>query len=244
MVSIKQSKFVKSLKLKKYRTKENCFIVEGGKNVLEAISSNCSIRYLLATSEFLQNNDLSGEIIEKKILEVTAKELEDLGTFKVNNECLAVVEMFTPQMEVSFSDHVVALDGVSDPGNLGTIIRTMDWFGFKTLVCSRDTADFYNPKVINSTMGSFTRIQVVYTALDEFLKKAPLPSFGADLHGLPLQQWNPESPVILVMGSESHGLSESVSNQLTQHVTIPKIGGAESLNVAIATSILCSHLRL
>lgn len=242
MVSIKQSKFIKSLKIKKYRTREKCFLVEGSKNVMEAITAEYVMRYLLVTADFLEKYDLP-ETLASSAIVVSPRELEELGTFTTNQDCLAVVEMPASEVVLTYQDHVVALDGVSDPGNLGTIIRTLDWFGFRTLVCSPDTADFYNPKVINSTMGSFTRVQVVYMELQEFIRQAPIPAYGADLAGVALSLWKPEEPVIVVMGSESHGLREEVAGALAGTVTIPRLGGAESLNVAIATSLFCNHLR-
>ncbi len=244
MVSIKQSKFIKSLKIKKYRTKEKCFIIEGRKNVLEAIESNYTVRYLLATSDFLHNNTLPSTIVKDVIIKVDSNTLTELGTFQTNNDCLAVVEMPEQELaEVPFNDHLVVLDGVSDPGNMGTIIRTMDWFGLKYLICSQDSADVYNPKVVNATMGSFARVRVIYTDISRFISDAPIPSFGADLEGIPPSQWSTQEPVMLVMGSESHGLSPEVKAVISGKVSIPKVEMAESLNVAIATGILCHHLR-
>lgn len=243
MVSKKQSKFIKSLKIKKYRTREKCFIVEGRKNVLEALTSNMTVRHVLATSQFIDNNALPPAIVEHKLIIVDQSELEELGTFATNQDCMAVLEMPDNAPILSFDDHVVVLDGVSDPGNLGTIIRTMDWFGLKHLVCSRETADFYNPKVVNSTMGSFARVRPFYTEIETFLQECPLAAFGADLKGLTPNEWKSDEPIALVMGSESHGISQEVIKLLKDRISIPKIGEAESLNVAIATGILCHHLR-
>ncbi len=244
MLSIKQSKFIKSLKIKKYRTKERCFIAEGKKNVLEAISANYTFKYLLVTTSFKQQHSELLQKYEDHLIDVDEKTLVAHGTFKSNQDCLAVLQM--PEFEISgidFQKDIVVLDGVGDPGNLGTIIRTMDWFGITNLVCSHDVADVFNPKVINSTMGSFTRVKVIYTNLEKFLQDVPLPKIGADLSGVNLSEWHPKEPVALVMGSESHGISKSISKLLTGKVTIPKKGKAESLNVAIATGILCNHLK-
>ena len=243
MVSKKQSKFIKSLKIKKYRSKEMCFFVEGRKNTLEGLASGLALKCLLATNEFLRHNEAELAFVESKLTECTAAELQELGTFSTNNDCLAVFEIPDVDEYIDFTDHIVVLDGISDPGNLGTIIRTLDWFGFKQLVCSPETTDLYSPKVLNATMGSYTRVKVFIRDIEEFLASTPTPSYGADLDGIPLPNLKTDSPIILVMGSESHGISESVSALLTHKVTIPKIGGAESLNVAIATGILCHHLR-
>ncbi|WP_258098346.1 TrmH family RNA methyltransferase [Marinoscillum pacificum] len=243
MVSKKQSKFIKSLKIKKYRSKEMCFFVEGRKNTVEGIASGLSLKYLLATSEFLKDNESELQFVESQVIECSPSDLKELGTFTTNNDCLAVFEIPEVSREIDFSDHVIVLDGVSDPGNLGTIIRTLDWYGINQLVCSADTTDLYSPKVLNATMGSYTRVRVYYQDLKEFLKDIPNPSYGADLEGIPLPELKSEKPIVLVMGSESHGISNSIGNLLTGKVTIPKIGEAESLNVAIATGILCHHLK-
>lgn len=219
-----------------------CFLAEGRKNVLEGISNGLDLRYLLATSQFIKDNEEALAIVESEVLETTADVLTDLGTFTTNNDCLAVFEMPAINSSIDFSEHVLVLDGISDPGNLGTIIRTMDWFGMKQLVCSENTADFYNPKVVNATMGSYSRINVRYMDLPALLRQSPIPAYGADLDGIAMNQWKSAGPVVLVMGSESHGISPEVVPLLTGKVTIPKIGRAESLNVGIATGILCHHL--
>lgn len=222
--------------------KERCFIVEGKKNVLEAINSSLRIRYVLATSQFIiKNKDSLQNVVE--LIEVDANTLTNLGTYQTNEDCMAVIEM--PEVALSainYKRHIVALDGVSDPGNLGTIIRTLDWFGVQHLICSLDCADVYNPKVINATMGSFSRVNVHYTDLASFIAKAPSTAYGADLQGISSYEWKPTNPTILVMGSESHGISGDVKNKLLGLVTIPQKGQAESLNVAIATGILCHQL--
>ena len=220
-----------------------CFLAEGRKNVLEGIMSGLGVKYLLATSEFIKDNEQDLSVVESKLIECTNNELTDLGTFTTNNDCLAVFEIPALEKPIDYSQHIVLLDGISDPGNLGTIIRTMDWFGFNQLICSKDTTDFYNPKVINATMGSFARMQVTYTNIADLIREAPIDTYGADLNGTPLDQWKATKPTMLVMGSESHGLSQEVHDVLSGKVTIPKIGMAESLNVGIATGILCHHMK-
>lgn len=244
MISKRFSKFTKSLKIKKLRVREKRFLVEGKKNVIELVHSTFKIHHIFATSEFIEGNKFQLQNVNHLLQETTSSELQDIGTFKTNNDCLAVAEIKDYSLsDLSFEDHIVALDKVSDPGNLGTIIRTLDWFGFDQLVCSHETAEFYNPKVINSTMGSFTRIKIVYTDLVDFIRQAPLQAFGADLEGTIISQWNPQKPVIVVMGSESHGISPELEKSLDGKVTIPKYGQAESLNVGIATAIFCNQLR-
>ena len=242
MVSNSQAKFIKSLKIKKYRTRESCFLAEGKKNVLEAFQQHFSFKYFLATEDFLNRNDLPVQLTSQVIV-VSPKVLSELGTFQTNHDCLAVLEMPQHKQDDSSSNFILALDGLSDPGNLGTIIRTMDWFGLNRLICSDDSADFYNPKVINATMGSFTRVSVQYVDLVSYLKEASMPAYGADMKGTPIKEWQPKEPIILVMGSESHGIRPEVKSALEGTVTIPSIGQAESLNVAIASGILLNHLK-
>jgi TrmH family RNA methyltransferase len=244
MISKRLSKFIKSLKIKKFRAREKSFIVEGKKNGLELLDSDYQILYVLATADFIQVNSSALSNVRNNLHEVTSSELQELGTFKTNNDCLAVGTIRSFEItDLKLDDHVFILDGLSDPGNLGTIIRTLDWFGFYQLVCSPDTAEFYNPKVLNATMGSFTRVKLFYEELRGFITSCKLPVVGADLQGQPLSQWAPTSPHLVVMGSESHGISDSVGDLIKEKVSISKRGSAESLNVAIATGILCNHLR-
>ena len=141
-------------------------------------------------------------------------------------------------------DHLFYLDGVSDPGNMGTIIRTLDWFGFDQVVCSEECAEFYHPRVISSTMGSFTRVKVFTMGINELIKGLNVRVLGADMHGKPIDQETPEDPAIIIMGSESHGLSVVCEKAITDYISIPRYGGSESLNVGIATGIIAHHLRI
>ncbi len=243
MISKKQSKFIKSLKIKKYRDIENAFLVEGRKNVLELIKSDFEIKSIVCTQLFSELNPI---IVNKQFEVIVSSEqdLSQLGTFKANNECLAVVKKREYAIEhANFTGFTFILDDISDPGNLGTIIRTLDWFGFKNLVCSEHTADFYNPKVINASMGSFTRLNVYYTDIVQFIKQSKKPVFGADMGGKDLVKTKFSNPSLFVMGSESGGISPKVRSLLTSSVSIRGFGKAESLNVGIATGIICHHLR-
>jgi RNA methyltransferase, TrmH family len=245
MVSKNQLKFIKSLKIKKYRVQESLFLIEGRKNVLELLNSSFDIEMLLVTETFMQSHgqELSG-LASDKVFIAKAKDLEDIGTFQSNQECLAVAKMFPRSIDqLSYDDHIVVLDGVSDPGNLGTIIRTLDWFGFKQVVCSQNCTEFYNPKVISSTMGSFARVEVYYTDLVPLFQSMKRPIIGAVLEGKSPEMVSFDQPSFLVMGSESHGISDEVMPLLTEKVTIPSFGNAESLNVGIATGILAYLLR-
>lgn len=245
MVSKNQSKFIKSLKIKKYRIQESCFLVEGRKNVEELLSSRFELKLILATEDFLKSHaEMFSAVPKDRVFIAKQRELEDLGTFKTNQECLAVAKTVDHEISaLDLSGKVVVLDGVGDPGNLGTIIRTLDWFGFDQMVCASNCTEFYNPKCINATMGSFARMKVYYTDIVPLFQSSKIPIYGAVLDGEnPKKMDFPES-MFLVMGSESHGISQEVMPYLTKKVTIPKYGEAESLNVGIATGILAYLLR-
>ncbi|MEP0986461.1 RNA methyltransferase [Ekhidna sp.] len=242
MLSRKEQKYIKSLKVKKYRTREERFLVEGAKNVQELINSDYEIEMIVGTEQFFAQNLKTGnhrnEIVDEDIL-------TQLSTFKTNEDAIAVAIMKSwSKEEIDFTDHLFVLDGVGDPGNVGTIIRTLDWFGFSQLICSEDSAEFYHPKVINSSMGSFTRLKVFHIDLDEFYKRNKLPVYAADMEGESLSSLSFKDPRVIAMGSESHGVSEVTKSHLSNTVSIPKYGGAESLNVGIATGIIAAHLRM
>lgn len=216
-------------------------MVEGAKNVLELLSSDYKVKNLFVTRKFLD------EFTHQRIPEVdcticSERELNDLGTFKTNGYAIAVAIMKSGPLDIVSDDLILALDDVSDPGNLGTIIRIADWFGITTIIASLDTADFYNPKVINSSMGSFTRVDVHYTELHDFLHSNTRHKvYGALLDGENIHQVKIDKPAILLMGNESNGIRTSLLNMIDQKITIPRIGGAESLNVAVSTAIICDN---
>ncbi len=242
MISKQQAKFVKSLKLKKYRKKASCFLVEGAKNVIELLSSDYEIQNLYVTNKFLletPNHLLSN--VDFQIC--TEKELADIGTFQTNEYALAVANIKSVSVDFSKENLILALDVVSDPGNLGTIIRIADWYGIKTIVASLSSADFYNPKVINASMGSFCRIDIHYMELEYFLSSnIDREVFGAMLKGEDVHGVQVNKPSILLMGNESNGISSALNKFINRKITIPKFGHAESLNVAISTAIICDNL--
>lgn len=180
--------------------------------------------------------------------EITESELAKISSLSSPNQVLAVVE--TPrEIKANIDEELVMmLDGVRDPGNFGTIIRCADWFGIEYIFCSQDCVELYNPKVVQATMGSIFRVNVVYADLKGVIKKIrknnPLkPVYGASLNGENIYDLNLNQNAILVMGSESHGISEEVRELITKDVTIPRFGKGESLNVAIASAILCSEFK-
>lgn len=241
MISKNELKFIRSLKNKKYRVSEKCFLVEGVKNVLELLDSDFHVRWVAGTKEF-QNSHLQ-ELKEVNFKEISKKELNAISSLKTNESVLAVAETRDhSKKDLDNSKIIFALDGVNDPGNFGTIVRTLDWFGIHQMVCSENSVEYYNPKVISATMGSFTRVKVVYTDLFSFLDAAECPIVGADMSGIDLKNWQPHDPMIVVMGSESHGLSQEVRSLLDEVISIKCHGRAESLNVGVATGIISAKI--
>ena len=244
MLSKNTVKFIKSLHQKKYRIESGKFFVEGEKSVLEVLASDFLVEILVVTDTFLRKHEGILKAFDGQIIPATQHQLEDLGQFQSNDSALAVVQMkanspFGPETD----SLIVALDDVRDPGNLGTIIRVADWYGIKKLVFSPQTAEFYNPKVIQSTMGSFTRVQFFYEDLGKLFDQWKLPVYGAFLGGKNIHHLQTPLPGVLLMGNESNGISSILEEKVSQKVTIPGFGKAESLNVAIATAILCDNFK-
>lgn len=244
MLTKQTVKFTKSLQNKKFRRLYNQFIIEGEKSVLEVLSSDFKIEKLLVTSYFHTKYKQLLAPFSALIELAGDMELDTIGSLQSNDAAIAVcVEKDVTLPESIKGEWVIALDNINDPGNLGTIIRIADWYGITKIICSEDTADFYNPKVINASKGSFLRVQVHYTDLPVFLKQQSVSVYGADLHGENIHTAVFEKEGILVMGNEAHGISGEVKACITQMVTIPKFGQAESLNVGIATAICCDRIK-
>lgn len=244
MLSKNTVKFIKSLHQKKYRLESGKFFVEGEKSLVEVLQSSFTVDLLLVTQEFATKHAalLSGKAFE--VLFVTPNQLEQLGQYQSNDSALAVVQMkpnqaFFPEK----GELILALDGVRDPGNLGTIIRIADWYGIKKLIFSTHTAEFYNPKVIQSSMGSFTRVQFYYGDLAQAFQEWKLPVYGTFLEGKSIHELTNPTPGVLLLGNESQGISKEVEKWVSSKITIPSFGKAESLNVAIATAIFCDNFK-
>jgi RNA methyltransferase, TrmH family len=241
MLSKSTIKFIKSLQVKKYRKEEQCFVVEGAKSVLELLSSDFEVITVYGTPSFLDSLQLSSPIDTQ---EVSVKELEAAGEFQSNSAALAIARM---KPNIAFSvqpdEFALVLDDIRDPGNLGTIIRTADWYGVSKVIVSEETADFYNSKVITSTMGSFTRVSIFYTDLFLYLSELSAPIYGAFLEGEDVHKKKFSKGGYLVIGNESHGISKNLEKLITQKVTIPRFGNAESLNAAIATAVILDNIR-
>lgn len=230
-------KKVKSLTEKKYRTELGLFIVEGEKSVLELIDSDFMIEKIFCTKNFAEKNN---NYLEKTIFEIIEKEeLEKISHFESNDSVLALVRQ--KENKRNKQGKTLVLDDIRDPGNLGTIIRICDWYGIKDIVASETTVDYYNPKVISASMGSFSRINVFYTDLKNFLSEEKRPIFGAFLDGSNIHKTKIQEEAILVVGSESNGISKELEQAIKNRITIPSYGKAESLNVAVATAIILDN---
>lgn len=237
MLSKNQIKLITSLKQKKYRQQHGFFVVEGVKVINELLQSHLELHALYTTESF--NIDAKEEIL------ISEADLKRISFQTTPNKALAIFKIPKPQA-INTNQLIVALDDVRDPGNLGTIIRLCDWFGVTDLVCSNETVDCFNPKVIQSTMGSITRVNVSYVDLQSFLKDAKAPIFGTFMEGDNVYKTTLPSQGILVMGNEANGISEAVEAMITQKITIPRFGhlqATESLNVATATAILLSEFK-
>ena len=241
MFTKNRAKLIKSLDEKKNRVELGLFLVEGEKSVSELLDSDFEIELLLTTTTFFEKY---GEKIREKSKSyeiVNQFELEKVGTFETNDSALAIVKQKTNNEHKISSGIILALDEIKDPGNLGTIIRIADWYGIKNIVASKNTVDFYNPKVITATKGSFTRVNIFYTDLNDFLSKTELPILGAFLDGENIHETKFPSNGILIMGNESSGIKKDIEKLVTKKITIPSYGKTESLNVAIATAIILDN---
>ncbi|WP_413700139.1 TrmH family RNA methyltransferase [Psychromonas sp. KJ10-10] len=246
MISKNQLKLIRSLESKKHRKNNNLFLVQGEKNVLELFNSPFTIKHLFATTNFINKNSalLTAHNVIGKTLEASEDELKKAGTLLSNNSALAIVECIEGKLpEIQENELILVLDQVGDPGNLGTILRVADWYGINNVVCSTDCADFYNPKVIGATMGSFARVNVAHADLNTYLNAQTKPIYGAFLEGNNIHKTTLANSAFIVMGSESHGISEPIEKLISDKITIPNFGQAESLNVAMATGIILDNFK-
>ena len=237
MVTKSELKYIQSLSDKKVRLETGCFIAEGVKLVGEMIAAGYPLKAVYALDSW-ESPDASIEVNR-----IEAFELEKMSLLQTPNQVLAVAMM--PQKEQSLDltgQLTLVLDGIQDPGNMGTIIRTADWFGIRQIVASEDTADVYNPKVIGATMGSFMRVSVTYKNLADWMPTVKLPVYGALLEGENIFTTKAVKQGLLVIGSEGKGIRENMMDFITHPITIPKTGGAESLNAGVAAGIIIAQL--
>ena len=238
-ISKNQFKLITSLSQKKYRLKHKLFIAEGVKVVQELLKSSFEVETLFCTDDF------SSDISDKQIVRVSGADLKKISNLKTPNKVLGLFK-FPDEKSLKNKNLIVALDAVNDPGNLGTIIRLCDWFGIDELICSRDTVDCYNQKVVQASMGSLTRISIRYLDLAEYLSETNLPTFIADMDGENVYKTNLPKEGILIMGNEANGVSLEIKKLITNKISIPRFGETqktESLNVATATAILLSEFK-
>ncbi len=235
---------IKSLHDKKDRQKMGLFLVEGEKSVVETINSDFEIKLILATKPFYTKyqKEINGKKIECEIVE--PGEIEKVSTMESNDAALAIVKQKSASVlntNVGVDEIILALDNIRDPGNFGTIIRIADWYGIKKIIASIGTVDLYNPKVISATKGSFTRVNVYYANLENYLTETKSPILGAFMKGDDVHKFTFPKNGILVMGNESNGINPEIEKLVTQKVSIPSFGSTESLNVAIATAVLLDN---
>ncbi|PJJ79629.1 TrmH family RNA methyltransferase [Mucilaginibacter auburnensis] len=243
MLSKSRISLLQSLQQKKFRKQHGVFLVEGYKSVIEFVNSAYQIEAIYYSPA--SGSKLSKLLHNKNTAEVSLTILEKISSLKTAPDVVAVVKIpdWDNLKPVSLKNKFsLALDGVQDPGNMGTIIRTADWYGIQDIICSEDTVDVYNPKVVQATMGSLSRINLRYTDLASVLTDAQMPVYGALLNGENIYSTTFASEGLVVMGNEGNGLRPEITRLVTEAITIPRVGEAESLNVAIATAIFCSEI--
>lgn len=240
MVSKNQIRLITSLQQKKYRKQHGLFLAEGVKVIQELLQSSFELFHVYVTDTLL-----FPEIAVNQKTLVSAVELKKISALTTANNCLALFKIPNPK-ELVANDTVMVLDDIRDPGNLGTILRLCDWFGIKNVVCSNETVDVFNPKVVQATMGSITRVNVHYIDLETFLATVKLPVYGTFMDGENIYKANLPQNAIIVMGNEANGISSAVEKFVSRRISIPRFGDlqqTESLNVATATAIVLSEFK-
>ncbi len=238
MISKNECKYIQTLYHKKQRNEHKLFIAESPKLIEEILQSKYVIEKVYATQEWIDSNPTS-----MPVSVVSHIELQNISALQTANQVLAIIKMPEENAVSNIENKLsLILDGIQDPGNFGTIIRIADWFGIENIICSNDCVELYNPKVIQSTMGSFTRVNVVYKELETFLQQIKLPVYGALLNGKDVKEIEKPKQGLLIIGNEGNGIRENILPYINNAISIKKIGGAESLNAAVATGILVSHL--
>lgn len=243
MISKNQVKYIQSLGQKKSRDEEKCFVAEGPKLVNELLTApNCRVVQVYALKEWIDGHSTARENAE--LIEVSNVELEKISQLTTPNQVLAVVEKIQWKNDLQIKGTVaLALDTIQDPGNMGTIIRLADWFGIMSIFCSLDCVDVYNPKVVQSSMGSISRVSVAYMDIESLLKEnKDLRIYAAVLNGRDITKMEKIREGIILIGNESKGINEELLKLANVQITIPGKGKAESLNAAVATGIILSHL--
>ncbi len=238
MLTAHKIKIFNSLDKKKYRQKYNLFLVEGNKIITELKNSSYKIK------EIFSVNPAELDFLDTETHLITDRELKKISFLQSPKDSVAIVEL--PEVRVLENQNIqIILDGIQDPGNLGTIIRLADWFGIEQIVCSTDTVDLYNPKALQSSKGSLTRVNVFYTDLNDFLKETTSENIGTDMVGENIYDCNFPEKFNLILGNEGNGIRPEVEKLLSKNITIPRFGktkSTESLNVSMATSIILGQI--
>ncbi|WP_126650547.1 TrmH family RNA methyltransferase [Chryseobacterium aureum] len=238
MLTAHTIKVLQSLDKKKFRQKYNLFLVEGNKIICELFNSNIKIKEILSTDpQKLDRTDIP-------ITHISENELKKISFLKTPKDSVAVCYL-AEEEKMEDKPIQLVLDGIQDPGNLGTIIRLADWFGIEQIICSEDTVDVYNPKVIQATMGSFTRVNVVYTHLTEYLSSTGNVNIGTDMEGQNLYAFDKPEKMNLILGNEGNGMRPETEKLLQKSISIPRFGksqSTESLNVSMAAGIILGQL--
>ena len=247
MLSKTHTKYIQTLHHKKFRDEYGAFIAEGPKVVLDLLEGEKFVcKELIALDKWLNEHPLlHTKFKETEFTRVQDFELEKISTLSTPNAVLAIFEKQKENSDINVTGQItLVLDTIQDPGNLGTIIRIADWFGINNIICSPGCADMYNPKVVQSTMGSLGRINIFYTNPVEWLQKNESTTiYAATLKGKPVKLIKNISEGIIIIGNESNGISDEILALVNEEITIPKTGKAESLNAAVATGIILSHIR-
>ncbi|SDR92160.1 RNA methyltransferase, TrmH family [Formosa sp. Hel1_31_208] len=235
MLTKSHVKLITSLKQKKFRQEHQLFVVEGIKGIQEFLNSNFELYQLFSTEA----------VFNAEIILISEKELQKISFLKSPNTALAIFRI-PAVVQKELNGLIVALDDVRDPGNLGTIIRLCDWFGIHNLLCSQSTVDCYNPKVVQATMGSLTRVHIQYVDLEGVLEDYQNEVYGTFMDGETIYSETLPSSCVIIMGNEANGISEPVKRLVTKKISIPRFGNlqaTESLNVATATAIILSEFK-
>jgi TrmH family RNA methyltransferase len=243
MVGKTKVKYIQSLGQKKFRDEEHVFVAEGPKLVRELLLEKVDVQELFATGEWIDENKNS--LNNVLVTEITQQELERISFLTTPNQVLAIIKKIGEGTKINCKDKItLMLDTIQDPGNMGTIIRTADWFGVSQIICSQDCADLYNPKVVQASMGSIARVIVYYTKLEEFLQQQEqIRIYAATLEGRDVRETKIPSGIIII-GNESRGIHPEILAMANVKINIRRIGKAESLNAAVATGIILSHAVL
>lgn len=249
MLSKAQIKYIQSLQQKKLRHTHYVYVVEGEKIIYEYIQSDYPLDNIYATEEWISENLALLQKKKLSVVEVTSRELEQISSLTTPNKVLALAKMpELPSAKVGLASLLtkglhLALDNIQDPGNLGTIIRTADWFGVDSIICSEDCVDAYNSKVVQATMGSLARVKIFTTELSSLFEKSSLPVYAATLEGENIFNKKLLKDAIVLIGNESKGLSNELAQLAHKKISVPRFGKAESLNASIAAAVILALFR-